>query len=79
MSSTDLWTTRAVASFIFILLSLLVMVLCFVTVPKENHDIVITLVGAITGSVVTIVAFYFGSSSSSKDKDATIKEMKSAE
>ncbi len=73
--NNDTWTTRAVALFIFLLLTLLVTVLCFVTVPKENHDIVVTLVGAITGSVVTIVAFYFGSSSSSKDKDNTIKEM----
>ena len=28
--------------------------------PDGNKEVVITLLGAITGSVITIVAFYFG-------------------
>jgi hypothetical protein len=71
-SSGDFWTTRAVAVGVFIILSLLLGILCFKEVPKENHDIIITLAGAMAGSAVTIVSFYFGSSSSSRAKDDTI-------
>lgn len=68
----DFWTTRAVAVGVFVILSSLLLVLCFVEVPKTNHDIIITLAGAMAGSAVTIVSFFFGSSSSSRAKDDTI-------
>lgn len=71
----DFWTTRAVAIGVFVLLAGLVLVLCFVEVPKGNHDIVIALTGSVTSAALAIVSFYFGSSSSSRDKDATIKTM----
>ncbi len=73
--TADFWTTRAVAVGVFLILSLLIGVLCFVEVPKANHDIIVTLAGAMAGSTVTVVSFYFGSSSSSRDKDATIKQI----
>ncbi len=53
----------------------LIFTLIFHQVPQQNHDIVIALIGAISGSVTTIVAFYFGSSKSSQTKDETIQEI----
>lgn len=70
---TDIWTSRAVAVVVFATLMALIMVLCFVTVPSANHDIVIALSGVIVGSATSIVTFYFGSSASSRSKDDTIK------
>lgn len=72
---TDAWTMRVVAGGVFLILSALIVTLSFFEVPKGNHDIVITLAGAIAGAALSVVSFYFGSSASSRDKDATIKEV----
>lgn len=39
-----------------------------------ENNLIIHIVGVIEGAVVTIVAFYFGSSKSSQDKDKILKD-----
>jgi hypothetical protein len=72
---SDVWTSRVVAGAVFLILIALILVLCFVEIPKANHDIVVTLAGGAAGSAGAIVSFYFGSSSSSRDKDETLKRL----
>lgn len=58
-----------------VLSAFLFMVISAVFIPNlsENH-LITHIVGMIEGAVVTIVAFYFGSSKSSQDKDRLKKE-----
>lgn len=44
-------------------------------VPRGNKDALNIIFGAITGSLTTIVAFYFGSSKSAQSKDSALQEM----
>jgi len=46
--------------------------LFYIKPPTENVQIINILVGAICGSFITIISYYFGSSKSSKDKDEQI-------
>lgn len=46
--------------------------LLFHEIPDKNRDAFNIVFGAISGSVGTCVAFYFGSSKSTATKDATI-------
>lgn len=52
----------------------IVFVLLFRPIPDANKDAVMLLLGAISGSVGTMVAFYYGSSKGSAKKDEVIKE-----
>lgn len=56
----------------------LLAILAFHPIPQANHDAMMLMLGALGGSFTTLVAFYFGSSSSSKLKDDTIKKMTNA-
>lgn len=47
-------------------------VLMFHELPDKNRDTFNIVFGAVSGSVGTAVAFYFGSSKSTQTKDATI-------
>lgn len=40
--------------------------------PEAQENLVFTMFGAISGIMVTIIGFYFGSSQSSKDKDSRL-------
>lgn len=53
---------------VFILLYFLV----FVGIPETNRDILNIVVGAVIGSFVTVVGFFFGSSKGSADKTKII-------
>lgn len=69
----DIWTPRAVALGVGGILFTLILVLCFVKIPGENQQVILVLTGSLGAAFGSIVQFYFGSSSSSRDKDATIK------
>ena len=71
----DIWTARFVAGAAFFILAFVIGVLCFHQLPPGNHDIILTLLGVVVGSCGTIVAFYFGSSKSSQDKDAALSKI----
>jgi hypothetical protein len=53
----------------------LLVVLAVTTIPTENKDIMLMVVGGIIGSFVTVVGYYFGSSSGSSAKDKIISDM----
>jgi hypothetical protein len=54
-----------VTGFSFLLFALLI----FVDVKPENKDILIYVLGSLTGAVTMVLGYYFGSSLGSKDKD----------
>ena len=48
--------------------ALLILLVCK-TIPEGNAEMLHMVVGALIGSFVTVVGFYYGSSQSSQDKD----------
>lgn len=52
-------------------------ILCHYTIPPENVRIIDVILGALASAFLAVIQFYFGSSSSSQNKDATIKQMAS--
>jgi len=52
--------------------------LFFHAIPKENHDAAMLCLGSLGTGWVTIIAYYFGSSMSSRVKDETIKKIADA-
>lgn len=44
-------------------------------VPPENHDAFIVVLGVVSGGCTTIWAYYYGSSSGSRAKDAAVANM----
>ena len=46
--------------------------LIFFPVPEQNKETLIQVIGVLSGSFVTIVGYFFGSSKSSADKNAII-------
>lgn len=71
--------TNAIAGMIamtlMVLLGGVLYALFKVDAPENNHDVLLVVVGVLTGSVSTIVNFFFGSSSTTKQKDATIETL----
>jgi|LakMenE18May11ns_1017448.scaffolds.fasta_scaffold9959624_5 hypothetical protein len=44
-------------------------------VPETNRDMIIYMLGQLSGMVTTALVFYFGTSKSSQDKNAVISNM----
>ena len=64
------------AAAMVILLGLSLAGLLFLPIPDSNRDIIVALVSVgVVASVKDIVGYYFGSSASSSQKDATIATM----
>lgn len=68
------WMKTAVGLFILYLLDKLLTHLLESPIPAENNEVVLFTAGEITGSALTIVVYYFGSSKGSQDKSETIKK-----
>lgn len=47
---------------------LIVVAIVYKSVPADNKELFIHLVGLVEGAVLTIIAYYYGTSKSSKDK-----------
>ncbi len=60
--------TLNISTAIFGMLFVFVILLFFVTIPTGNSEIVYMSFGTFIGIVGTVAAFFFGNSSSSKDK-----------
>lgn len=73
LGKTD-WMKTAVGLFILYLLDKLLTHLLESPIPAENNEVVLFTAGEITGSALTIVVYYFGSSKGSQDKSETIKK-----
>jgi hypothetical protein len=59
-----------------ILLSFLIIIyaLAFKVIPESNKDIFIHTIGIVEGAVITMIGYYFGTSTSSKQKDEVIAD-----
>lgn len=54
--------------------TILCVMLFIVTVPKENHDIAIMLLGQFAAIEVMVYNYFFGSSKSSSDKTEAVND-----
>lgn len=66
------WTGAVIAVLLTLILAFVTYALVRWTIPEQNENAVLLLLGQLSGMVTMIVAFYFGSSSSAKKKDDTI-------
>lgn len=57
------------AGAIILFLMILIGLLFFIEIPEKNEPLITQSLGVVLGMVVTIAAFYFGSSKGSQDKD----------
>lgn len=73
LGKTD-WMKTTVGLFILYLLDKLLSHLLESPIPAENNEVALFTAGEITGSALTIVVYYFGSSKGSQDKSETIKK-----
>lgn len=64
------YLTIGIVAFVFSM----VICLFFVDIPKENKTIIDMVVGIVIGGYTSIMAFYFGSSKSSEDKNSTLQK-----
>ena len=48
--------------------ALIVYAIVYMRIPEDNQELFIHLVGLVEGAVLTIIAYYYGTSKSSKDK-----------
>ena len=48
--------------------------LAFRKIPEDNREVFVHMLGILEGVIVTIVTYYYGSSSGSKAKSETIQE-----
>lgn len=75
LGQDDVFSKRFVyylASAVFAILFVMLVLLFFVNIPDGNSEIVYMAVGMFLGIVSTVAAFFFGSSSGSKDKQEGI-------
>lgn len=68
-------TPRFIAGGVIVGFFGLVGMMAFRDIPVANHDVLLTLVGTLGACVTAVVSFYFGSSSNSQAKDATIRDL----
>lgn len=48
--------------------------LAFRKIPEENREVFVHMLGILEGVIVTIITYYYGSSSGSKSKEETIND-----
>ena len=68
-------TATIVACSMMIMLASTIYALVRVDVPASNQNALLVLIGALSTNVTAVVAFFFGSSSGQKAKDATINTL----
>lgn len=69
------WLAAAIVGMAFVVVGLLF----FVPIPPANKDVTETVVGIVmTAGFSGVAGYYFGSSASSKSKDATISKLTNA-
>lgn len=67
---------RGVMSVLMILMMIGLFILIFmIELPENNKDMAYLLVGAVSGSFTTIIAFWYGSSQGSADKQDKLNEL----
>jgi len=71
-ASTRDWLTKALAIGVFSLFGGSLLALIYIPIPAPNKDAIMQSIGVLYASVTAVLAFYFGSSVGSKNKDTTI-------
>lgn len=66
------WLKLAIVSGILVSYAAILAGLFTWTIPPDNRDIAYMVIGGLTSILTTIVNYFFGSSKSSQEKDATI-------
>lgn len=66
------WTGGAIAVLLMFILAFVTYALVRWTIPTENENPLMFLLGQLTGMVTMVVAFYFGGSSTAKKQTDTI-------
>lgn len=66
------WTGMGIAAMLTFIFGFVTYALVRWTIPSQNENAVMLLLGHLNGLISAIVMFYFGSSSSAKKKDDTI-------
>ena len=61
--------------FVTILLTLFIVILLFVNIPQNNKDLVTQLMLTLVGGWGGMMAYYFSSTATSKEKDARLERM----
>jgi cadmium resistance protein CadD (predicted permease) len=75
MTSERPTTSTVIAWSLLATLFIVVVLLFFIVVPKGNESTLNIVLGAIIGSMSTIVAFYFGDSKKSQQQADTINTL----
>lgn len=68
-----------VAGTVLLCFVLIVHALGYRTIPASNKEVFVHTIGLVEGAIITIVSYYFGSSSSSAEKNEIINNLKSKE
>lgn len=69
------WYMYVLGGLIVVCAAVVTLVLAFVKIPPENHDIVVLSVGQIFILAAAVTTYFFGSSKSSADKTAAMNEV----
>ena len=67
-------TTSLLASAVMVLSFILFYMVIYTTIPADKKDIVIYILGVLSGAVTQVLSYYFGSSKSSQAKDDTLAD-----
>lgn len=71
----DMHDPKVMARMAYILIAAILAALLgmfFVPIPPSNKEAISLILGALLGSLTTVMSFYFGSSKDSADKNSTI-------
>lgn len=72
--SKEIGFKHVVGVSMIVLFGLIVYALAFRQIPEANREVFVHMLGILEGVVVTIVTYYYGSSSGSKAKSETIED-----
>jgi len=72
MNNKDLYQ-NILGTAIGVILVVMLYLLFTVTIPQDNMNILLLIIGALISSFTTVVQYYFGSSKGSADKDKIIR------
>lgn len=72
--SKEVGFKHVVGGAMVLLFGLIVYALAFRQIPEANREVFVHMLGILEGVIVTIVTYYYGSSSGSKAKSETIED-----
>jgi hypothetical protein len=73
MKNKDLYQ-NILGTSIGVILAIMLYLLFTTTIPTDNMNILLLIIGALISSFTTVVQYYFGSSKGSADKDKILRK-----